>query len=92
MINWKVRLRNVMFWAQLALSVFVPVLAYFGLTAEDLTSWGTLWEVILKAVSNPYVLGMAIVGVYNAITDPTTTGFTDSKRALTYGRPNDDKE
>ena len=81
MINWKVRMRNPMFWAQILLSVIMPILAYLGLTAEDLSSWSVLGEVLIKAVS-----------VYNAITDPTTTGFTDSKRALTYDTPNSDKE
>ena len=87
MINWKVRMRNPMFWAQILLSVIMPILAYLGLTAEDLSSWSVLGEVLIKAVSS-----LVIVSVYNAITDPTTTGFTDSKRALTYDTPNSDKE
>ena len=37
MINWKVRMRNPMFWAQILLSVIMPILAYLGLTAEDLS-------------------------------------------------------
>ncbi len=92
MINWKIRLKNPMFIAQLVLSVIMPILAYLGLTAEDLSSWAKLGEVLIKAVSSPYILGLVLVSVYNAITDPTTTGFTDSKRALTYDKPNDDKE
>lgn len=92
MINWKVRLKNPMFWAQLVLSVIMPILAYLGLTAEDLNSWARLSEVLLQAVSSPYILGLVIVSVYNAITDPTTSGFTDSKRALTYTKPNSDKD
>lgn len=92
MINWKVRLRNPMFWAQLVMSVLMPILAYLGLTAEDLNSWARLGEVLLQAVSSPYILGLVIVSVYNAITDPTTSGFTDSKRALTYTKPNSDKD
>lgn len=92
MINWKVRLKNPMFWAQLVLSVIMPILAYLGLTAEDLNSWARLGEVLLQAVSSPYILGLVIVSVYNAITDPTTSGFTDSKRALTYTKPNGDKD
>ena len=90
MINWKVRMRNPMFWAQILLSVITPILAYLGLTAEDLSSWSVLGEVLIKAVSSPYILSLVIVSVYNAITDPT--GFTDSKRALTYDTPNSDKE
>ena len=92
MINWKVRLKNPMFWAQLVMSVLMPILAYLGLTAEDLSSWAALGDVLLKAVSSPYILGLVIVSVYNAITDPTTSGFSDSRRALTYSRPNNDKE
>ena len=92
MINWKVRLKNPMFWTQLVLSVIMPILAYLGLTAEDLNSWARLGEVLLQAVSSPYILGLVIVSVYNAITDPTTSGFTDSKRALTYTKPNSDKD
>ena len=87
MINWKVRMRNPMFWAQILLSVIMPILAYLGLTAEDLSSWSVLGEDLIK-----YILSLVIVSVYNAITDPTTTGFTDSKRALTYDTPNSDKE
>ena len=85
-------MRNPMFWAQILLSVITPILAYLGLTAEDLSSWSVLGEVLIKAVSSPYILSLVIVSVYNAITDPTTTGFTDSKRALTYDTPNSDKE
>lgn len=92
MINWKVRLKNPMFWAQLAMSVIMPILAYLGLTAEDLSSWTRLGEVLLQAISSPYILGLVLVSVYNAITDPTTSGFTDSKMALTYDKPNNDKE
>lgn len=92
MINWKVRLKNPMFWAQLIMSVIVPILAYLGLTAEDLNSWSRLGEVMLQAISSPHILSLVLVSVYNAITDPTTTGFSDSKRALTYDKPNDDKE
>ena len=87
-----IRMRNPMFWAQILLSVIMPILAYLGLTAEDLSSWSVLGEVLIKAVSSPYILSLVIVSVYNAITDPTTTGFTDSKRALTYDTPNSDKE
>lgn len=42
MINWKVRMKNPMFWVQILLSVIMPILAYLGLTAEDLSSWSVL--------------------------------------------------
>lgn len=91
-INWRVRLKNPYFIAQIILAVGVPILAYFGLTAQDLTTWGALIEISLDALKNPYVLGMVLVSLYNSINDPTTKKFADSKRALTYDKPRDDDE
>ena len=90
-INWKIRLKNPVFYVQLILSVIMPVLAYMGLTLQDLTTWPVVWNVLAQAVSNPYVLGMVIVSVYNAVIDPTTTGITDSRKAMEYFKPNSEK-
>lgn len=87
MINWKVRFKNPVFIVQLILAVMTPILAYAGLTAEDLTTWGTLGDLLLSALANPYVVGMVIISVWNAVNDPTTSGVTDSKQALTYEKP-----
>lgn len=86
-INWKVRIKNPHWWGQIALAVIMPVLGYFGMTGADITTWSILWETLLRALSNPYVIGMAIVCAYNAINDPTTAGIGDSKQALTYNAP-----
>ena len=37
-LNLKVRFKNPVFIAQLIISIFTPILAYAGLTAQDLTS------------------------------------------------------
>lgn len=87
MINWKVRFKNPVFIAQLFLSVLTPVLAYAGLTLADLTSWVALGQVFVDAVMNPYVLGLVIVSVWNALNDPTTEGLNDSVQAMTYDTP-----
>ena len=87
MINIKVRFRNPVFIAQLILAVLTPILAYAGLTMQDLTTWKALGDLLLSAVKNPYVLSLVVVSVFNAITDPTTAGITDSDRALTYDFP-----
>ncbi len=87
-INLKVRFKNPVFIAQLVLAILTPILAYAGLTAQDLTTWGALWNLLVEAVSNPYVLSLVIVSVWNALNDPTTKGVTDSKKALTYEKPN----
>lgn len=38
-------------------------------------------------MSNPYVLCLATVSVWNALQDPTTPGLSDSTRALGYTTP-----
>jgi len=87
MINIKVRFRNPVFIVQLILAVLTPILAYAGLTMQDLTTWKALGDLLLSAVKNPYVLSLVVVSVFNAITDPTTAGVKDSERALTYDFP-----
>lgn len=90
-INWKIRVKNVSFWISIAIAVFTPILAYMGITAQDITTWVALGNVLLDAVSNPYILLMVAVSVYNAVVDPTSTGVTDSARALQYSYPNNIK-
>lgn len=87
-INWEVRFKNIVFICDILAAVAVPVLAYFGLTGADLTSWSVVWSTIVQAVSNPYVCFLMVVAAWNAIHDPTTKGVGDSAQALTYTSPN----
>ena len=87
-MNLKVRVKNPVFWVQIVLSILTPVLAYAGLTAQDLTTWGKVLELIVMAVSNPYVISLVVVSVWNTFNDPTTKGLGDSKRAMNYDKPN----
>lgn len=86
-INWKVRVKNPVFWASLAAAVVLPVLAYLGLSWQDMTSWAALGSALLEAVKNPVILVSVLVSVWNLINDPTTKGLSDSKQALTYTKP-----
>lgn len=86
-MNWKVRIKNPLFIAQMILAVLTPILAYAGLTVKDLTTWQALGDLLVGALSNPYVLGLVVVSVFNAVTDPTTSGVKDSEQALTYTQP-----
>jgi len=86
-INWTVRLKNPQWWAQTILAIILPVLGYYGMTGADITTWGAVWDTFLRAISNPYVLVLAIASAYNAVIDPTTAGIGDSTRALTYEEP-----
>ena len=88
MINWKVRIKNPVFWVQIAAAIVVPILAYLGLSWEDMTSWSALGGIFLEAVKNPVILVSVLVSVWNAINDPTTKGLSDSQRAMEYHKPN----
>lgn len=87
-INWLVRFKNPVFLAQLALAVLTPIMGYYGLTGADFTTWAAVWNTFVAAVSNPYVVVMVLVSVWNAVNDPTTSGVTDSTIALGYKQPN----
>lgn len=83
MINWKVRVLNKTFWLTLvpALALLLQTfLAVFNVRLE-------LGETIDKLLVfiNALFAVLMIVGVVN---DPTTSGISDSTRAMTYETPN----
>ena len=83
MINWKVRVLNKTFWLTLvpALALLLQTfLSIFGVKIE-------LGETINKLLVfiNALFAVLVIVGIVN---DPTTSGISDSTRAMTYERPN----
>lgn len=86
-INWKVRLCNPVFWAEVAAAVVLPILAQLGLSWEDMDSWAALWAALAAAVKSPVILTAVAVSVWNAVNDPTTRGISDSPRALGYNEP-----
>lgn len=82
MINWKVRVKNKNFWLTIipaTLILMQAVAAVFGWTVDfdDLSGR-------LIAVVNAAFVVLAILGI---VTDPTTDGISDSKRALNYQTP-----
>lgn len=87
MINWKVRIKNKIFWVTLipAVLLLVQVIAaVFGYTL-DLGELGNK----LLAVVNALFAVLTILGV---VTDPTTAGVSDSAQALTYEVPKKDAD
>lgn len=86
-INWKVRFKNPLFWANLAAAIVLPILTYMGLSWKDMTSWSALGKILLEAINNPVIVVSVIVSVWNLINDPTTKGVSDSTQALTYTTP-----
>ena len=86
-MNWKVRIKNPVFWVQIILGALATALAYAGLTAADITTWGGLLNVIVSTAKNPYCLFLIASNIWSALNDPTTSGLTDSDRAKTYEKP-----
>lgn len=85
MINWKVRIKNKTFWLALIPAVLLlvqVVAAVFGYTL-DLGELGNKLLAVVNAV-------FGILAVLGIVTDPTTTGVSDSKQALTYNKPKED--
>ena len=84
-INWKVRVLNKTFWLTLvpALELLLQTfLAVFNIRLELGETIDKLL-VFINALFGVFI----IVGIVN---DPTTAGFSDSERALTYTEPNED--
>ena len=86
-INWKVRLKNPVFWVGLAVAIVLPILTSLGMSWEDMTTWAALGNALLQALKNPVILVSVLVSVWNLINDPTTKGLSDSAQALTYDKP-----
>lgn len=89
-INWKVRLKNPVFWVGLAVAIVLPILTSLGMSWEDMTTWAALGDALLQAVKNPVILVSVLVSVWNLINDPTTKGLSDSAQALTYDKPKEE--
>lgn len=89
-INWKVRIKNPVFWAQVAIAIVSPILVGLGLQWQDMTTWAALGNALLKAVSNPVIVVSIIASLWACITDPTTAGTSDSEQALTYDEPKEE--
>lgn len=84
-INWSVRLKNKNFWLALvpALALLAQAFAnIFNLTLD----FGDTVDKILVFINVLFAF-LVLVGVVN---DPTTAGFSDSERALTYTEPSED--
>ena len=86
-INWKVRIKNPIFWRNIIIAVVAPILAYLGINWEEITTWSALLNLFAQAIANPVIVVSVICSIWNALNDPTTAGDSDSKQALTYTEP-----
>lgn len=78
MINWKIRIRNKMFWMGLT-GTIIP-LVYLILDTFNIVP-----NITQNTVMDMVVMLISILGVLGVIHDPTTKGLRDSERALGYG-------
>ena len=87
MINWKVRIKNKMFWLALIPAIALvaqAVAAVFGYEIDLTTLVGKI-----QAVINAVFALLVILGI---VVDPTTEGVGDSNRAMGYIEPWSDEE
>ncbi len=85
MINWTVRFKNKTFWLAVIPAVLLliqTVAAVFGYTLD----LGELGDKLLAVVNAVFGV-LVILGV---VTDPTTSGVSDSAQAMTYETPKKD--
>lgn len=81
-INWKVRLKNKNFWLTTIPAVLLllqAIAAVFGYTIY----FGNIGDRLVNVVNCAFTV-LAILGI---VVDPTTSGISDSKQALTYEKP-----
>ncbi len=82
-INWKVRLKNPVFW----LTVIPAVITFVYTVLGAVGVVPSLSEDVAVNIVTALISALTTVGV---LVDPTTKGVGDSTRAMGYDAPNDD--
>lgn len=82
MINWKVRVKNRVFWISFIPAVILVIQAVMSLIGIDM-DMTIIQEKLLTVVDAVFGL-LVILGIVN---DPTTAGIEDSELARTYEEP-----
>ena len=82
-INWKVRIKNPVFW--LTVIPAIVTFVYTVLGAFEVVP--ALSEDVVVNIVTALISALTTVGV---LIDPTTKGVGDSERAMGYDTPNDD--
>lgn len=82
-INIPVRFRNPWFWVSVA-SVAITAI---GVDPYSFTSWSAVGKGIISVLNNPVQLVTCALAILGVFIDPTTSGITDSDRAMEYDKP-----
>lgn len=83
MINWKVRVLNKTFWLTLVPALALLLQTFLAVFEVKLELGETIDKLLVFI--NALFAVLMIVGIVN---DPTTSGISDSTRAMTYETPN----
>lgn len=81
-INWTVRIKNKAFWLALIPAVLLLIQAAAALVGYTL-DLGDIGDKLMQVVEAAFLV-LGIVGIVN---DPTTSGLSDSNRAMGYDKP-----
>lgn len=85
-INWTVRIKNKAFWATIIPAVLLLVQQICAIFGVELNIAGVSNQLV-SIVGTVFGI-LSLIGVVN---DPTTSGMSDSKQAMTYEAPKKDK-
>ena len=85
-INWTVRIKNKAFWVTIIPAVLLLVQQICAMFGVELNIAGVSNQLV-SIVGTVFGI-LALIGVVN---DPTTSGMSDSKQAMTYEAPKKDK-
>ena len=85
-INWTVRIKNKAFWVTIIPAVLLLVQQICAMFGVELNIAGVSNQLV-SIVGTVFGI-LALIGIVN---DPTTSGMSDSKQAMTYEVPKKDK-
>lgn len=82
-INWKVRIKNPVFWTTVIPAVVSAVYAVLG-------ALGVVAPIAESEVINLAAVIIGVLTTLGVLVDPTTKGLSDSHMAMTYKAPRAD--
>ena len=85
-INWKVRIKNKVFWLALVPAVLLLVQVVAAVFGIDL-KLDALGDKLIDVVNALF----AVLTILGVVTDPTTVGISDSRQAMEYDKQKCDK-
>lgn len=85
MINWKVRIKNKVFWL-----TFIPALLLLIQAIAAVFGYSLDFTDLQQKIINVVEALFAVLAILGIVADPTTAGVGDSNLAMTYQKPKKD--